>query len=304
MDLAHALGELRFPEAIVADADRLRLAEAARGLPLIWECAVVESRLAPDTPVDLLAACADSVGREVGAWPCPPPPELVEWAEDPSMGPVPQVWLEWDDAKTRQAPLFWWGVDPALYDMARPVPAADWPAELGRRLGATPGVQAVLQDIGRLVLPDGRARGICHLDVRDQPVWRIFVELGREHIRSFLEALSWPGDIQSVAEEWVKAVPLNEPGFLQLELDERRLGPYLALEARETSRHFGNRGPRRRWMSRLIEQGLLQPDQAEALLEWPDPADTRWERRFHLKLVMAPGPPVLKAYLGFRPAPG
>ena len=145
MDLAQALGELRFPPEIVADADRVRLAGAARGLPPIWECAVVESRLAPGTPVDLLAACADSVGRAVGAWPCPPPPELETWVGDPAMGPVPQVWLEWDDARTHAAPLFWWGVDPALYDTTRPVPAAGWPAELGRRLGATPAVQAVLQ---------------------------------------------------------------------------------------------------------------------------------------------------------------
>lgn len=304
MDLAQALGELRFPPEIVADADRVRLAGAARGLPPIWECAVVESRLAPGTPVDLLAACADSVGRAVGAWPCPPPPELETWVGDPAMGPVPQVWLEWDDARTHAAPLFWWGVDPALYDTTRPVPAAGWPAELGRRLGATPAVQAVLQQLGRCVLPEGRARGICHLDVRDQPVWRIFVELGRERVRGFLTQMRWPGDIQAVADAWVKAVPLDEPGFLQLELDGDGLGPYLALEARETNRHFGNRGPRRRWMAHLVERGLLRTDQADALLAWPDPRDDRWERRFHLKLVMAPGPVSLKAYLGFRPAPG
>lgn len=301
MDLAQALGELHLPSAIVPAADHDRLVEAARGLPVIWECACVESRLSPGTPVDLLAAAADSVGRVEGAWPCPVPPELQAWIEDPDMGPVPQVWLEWDDARAQHPPLFWWGVDPALYDRARPAPTADWPAELGRRLGATEGVQAVLRDIGRLVLPEGRARGICHLSVREKPVWRIFVELGRERLRPFLEALSWPGDIDRIAREWVKAVPLNEPGFLQLEFDEGGLGPYLALEARETNRWFGNAGPRRRWMEHLATMGLIRPDQADALLAWPDPKDDRWERRFHLKLVMAPGPPQLKAYLGFRP---
>lgn len=280
-----ALLERPFPDVLVDGQARLRLQARAQGLPPIWESVGLECRL--DGSADLLAAVIPGPMAEGE------PEDLVRRRQDPALAGIPRMWFEWDDAGDG-TPFTWWGCVDAVWSPTAPPPQAA--GHCAARLGMDTEGIATVQRVATALQPRGRVLALAHLGKRGVDRWRMFVAVERGQIRQVLSEIGWQGDHTQVLDAWCKAIPLFEPGFLQLEVS-RGLGTYLAIEAQETNRKFSNRIHRQAWLHALVEQGLISKPQAEATLAWPDLTDDHWEHRFHIKQTLSPGPPSVKVYL-------
>jgi hypothetical protein len=274
-----------FPDVLVSAAARQRLLMRAQGLPPIWESVGLECRL--DGSADLLAAVIPGP-MAVGE-----PADLTRRRQDPNLACFSRMWFEWDDAGDG-TPFTWWGCVDEVWSPTAPPPQAA--GHCAARLGMRAEGITVVERVATALQPRGRVLAMAHLGKRGIDRWRMFMSVERGQIRQVLSQIGWKGDHAQVIDAWFKAVPLFEPGFLQLEVDQE-LGAYLAIEAQETNRQFSNRIHRQAWLETLVAQGLISKAQADATLAWPSLTDDQWEHRFHLKHTLFPGPPSVKVYL-------
>lgn len=320
---ALSLLENVLPEELVGKNARERLVPFAKSLPDSWYWGMFETRLEPQAEsVDLLAALVQipetrSQVRSLfksGGHPALNGLEgpLRAWSSNDGspLATSPNLWLEWDMDRGGSVPLSWLCMAPDFFDKSLTPPGVGELVALVRQFIDSsenlevPGALGTLERILREMPEGGRVMSFSSLKPRGRKAYRVFSKLPRGSTASYLKRIDWPGDFGRLEAHLPLFDVDGEDEWCQLEFSDR-VEPYIALELAQTERGFPNKVARERWLNETVQDGLVDPEKAKAVLRWHGQSEgplphLRLLRSFHLKLALPEGEASLaKAYLGF-----
>jgi hypothetical protein len=326
----------RLPERLVPrDALHAALSFAAP-LPPCWDWVMLETRLGHEGgPVDLLASVTEpGAGRARlrdalhTAAPAAEArlanvlPLLRAWAAGtPPLDASAVVFLEWDapSAPLQEAgrgPLaflsfdrHFWRADSAAAGPRTLVDLLPWAlAPQAEAPPWTPWCDA-LRALLRTLPEHALTLSVASTTSRGQEAARVLVRMAPRQVLQWLGIVGWPGELDRVR-HWLQALYRPwDAAFLQFELlrhgDRFVIGPCLGLEPAQTTAAYGERADRARWLAAAGAAGIVEPERARAVLDWPQQwvaevgaARALVRTSFHLKLVLRDGEETAKAYLG------
>lgn len=329
---ADALVVLRpiLPEVLISPEAFGAAATFVEDMPPIFHWGVLETRLIGDRRrVDVLAAVVatgreeQEVGVHVRGERVHPSLAgasrfLSTWARgDADLSDVKVIWLEWDAPFQRDAaPLQLPSIDPRFWGppgTAAPTgeqqvasASASYAAIFG---GPPPAAQmAGMRQMIAALPPSAEALAVASLRPRGLEVHRLFAGVPRGRVMGWLDAIGWPGD-RTVLIPWLRAIVQSwEPAYLQVEVGDDGVTPYLGIEPQQSSSDPAALTHRWRFLDDLADRGDVDLAAVEAVKAWPGTrvvdlgGAARVEHRsIHLKLVLQRDRPVdLKAYFGFH----
>lgn len=312
----------RLPSQLFSDEALAASLEVVAGMPTIFNWMILEAQSSgvDPGPADVLAGIVevDDEREAIAAARDPPQAYLASswsllraWArrEGPELAALRILWFEWDAPFARRVPLVLPCIDPRFWGSgARPTASfqVSLAAAVHRALFSEELCEPERAGLLRAIeaLPrGGRALSTASLCPRGVARSRLFVELPRDHVIDWLEAIAWPGDRERVADLLPRILMPWESAFLQIEVDPA-VGPYLSVEPRQHGEARAEVELRRLCLRGLVDRGEVDATFADAVIGWsgsaPLPGGRIRRRNFHLKHIIDGDRDALrvKAYFG------